>query len=122
MATEKISFDALPQEKVSEGISRWVAAGSNMSVAKYVIKQGTLAPLHRHPHEQVSLILEGRFRYTVNGREVVLGPGEMLFIAPDALHGAEAMEDTVVIDFFSPPRADMLAGADPLKKLMEREG
>jgi quercetin dioxygenase-like cupin family protein len=117
MAAEKIRFEALPEDKINEKMSRWVTLGHHMSVAKYAMKRGAVAPSHQHPNEQVTFILEGRFRYTIDGKEVTLGPGELVFIPPNAVHQGEAIEDVVCVDFSSPPRTDMQAGTDPLKKL-----
>lgn len=117
MAVEKFSFEALPEDKVNDKISRWMSVGQHMSVAKYVIKRGGVAPLHQHPNEQVTMMLQGRFRYSIDGKEIVLGPGEVVFIPPNAVHGVEALEDAIAIDFSSPPRLDMQSGTDPVKKL-----
>ncbi len=117
MAVEKFSFEALPEDKVNDKISRWMTVGHHMSVAKYVIKAGGVVPSHEHHNEQVTMITQGRFRYTIGGKEIEMGPGDVVFIPPDVVHGAEAITDTIAIDFSSPPRYDMQAGTDPVKKL-----
>jgi len=117
MAVQKFAFEELPEDKVNDKISRWISVGHHMSVAKYVIKRGGIAPMHQHPNEQVTLMLEGRFRYTIDGKDVVIGPGEVVFVPPNAMHGVEALDDAVAIDFSSPPRLDMQSGDDPVKKL-----
>ncbi len=87
--------------------------GEWMMVARVTLKKGCTVDLHRHPSEQMSLILSGHVRWTVGepGREIEMKGGEMLHIPSDVQHGLVTLEDTEVIDVLSPP-ADM--GVDSL--------
>jgi quercetin dioxygenase-like cupin family protein len=114
---EKISLYKLQEEKLSNKVSRWTAAGKNMSVAKYSLKKGSSAPIHHHSVEQATMIMQGRLLLIIEDREIVLEAGDLVFIPPNTPHGGgEALEDVVTLDFFSPPREDIQNGTDPLKK------
>jgi len=114
---EKISLYKLPEEKLSNKVSRWTAAGKNMSVAKYFLKKGSSAPIHNHSVEQATFVIQGRLSLIIEEREMVLEAGDVVFIPPNTSHGGgEALEDVVSLDFFSPPREDIQNGTDPLKK------
>jgi quercetin dioxygenase-like cupin family protein len=114
---EKISLYELPEEKLSNKVSRRTAVGKNMSVAKYLLKKGSTAPIHHHSVEQATLIIQGRLSLIIEEREMVLQAGDLIFIPPNTPHGGgEALEDVVSLDFFSPPREDIQNGTDPLKK------
>jgi quercetin dioxygenase-like cupin family protein len=114
---EKISLYKLPEERLSNKVSRWTAAGKNMSVAKYFLKKGSSAPIHHHSVEQATFVIQGRLSLIIEEREMVLEAGDVVFIPPNTSHGGgEALEDVVSLDFFSPPREDIQNGTDPLKK------
>ena len=117
MPVEKISLYKLPEERLSNKVSRWTAAGKNMSVAKYFLKKGSSAPIHHHSVEQATFVIQGRLSLIIEEREMVLEAGDVVFIPPNTSHGGgEALEDVVSLDFFSPPREDIQNGTDPLKK------
>jgi quercetin dioxygenase-like cupin family protein len=70
---------------------------------------GSQLPIHSHPQEQITHVLSGRIRFTVDGQTREVGAGDSLYLASNAPHGAETVEAAVVIDTFSPPREDYLA-------------
>ena len=75
---------------------------------------------HRHPSAQITYMLKGRMRLSIDGEERVLSPGEFGHIPPNVLHGIESLdEDVLALDIFSPPRADII---ERLKELEKKEG
>ena len=88
---------------------RTVAAGVQMMQMVVVLDAGSHLPEHQHPHEQITHMLRGRLRLTVAGVSYELVAGQSLCIPGATLHAADALEDTLVIDTFSPPREDLLA-------------
>ena len=70
---------------------------------------GSRLPEHAHPQEQIVHVIKGRLRVLVADRPQEVGAGEAFYLASNVPHGVEALEDTVVIDTFSPPRGDYLA-------------
>jgi len=77
-------------------------------VVRFTFRAGATVPLHTHPHEQSSYIVTGKFRYVIAGKEHILLPGDSIVIPGHIPHEAEALEDTVDINSFSPPREDYL--------------
>jgi mannose-6-phosphate isomerase-like protein (cupin superfamily) len=72
---------------------------------------------HRHPSAQITYMLKGRMRLSIDGEERVLSPGEFGHVPPNALHGIESLdEDVLALDIFSPPRADILKRLKELEK------
>ena len=86
-----------------------VAAGEQMMQMLVVLDAGSHLPEHQHPHEQLTHVLHGRLHLMVAGIPHELVPGQSLCIPGATLHAADALEDTLVIDTFSPPREDLLA-------------
>jgi unsaturated pyranuronate lyase len=108
-------WDALPREELSPLIGRRLITGGQMMLAHVYLKKGAIVPKHDHHNEQITYILEGRLRFWFgdDGSEVIeVGAGEVLTIPPHLPHKAEALEDTLDVDVFTPPREDWLSGDD----------
>ena len=80
--------------------------GERLMVVQVTLEEGVVVPVHRHPHEQITYVIEGQLSMEVEGQTHVLGPGNSLLLPGDVEHGATAMERTLVVDTFSPPRED----------------
>ncbi len=78
--------------------------GSGMSVAHWTVTQGSGFPEHRHPHEQIAMVVEGRFEMTVAGQTRVLDAGTVAVIPPDVPHSGRALTPCRLIDVFHPVR------------------
>ena len=93
-----------------EGVKRrTLASGKTMMQMVVHLDVGSHLPEHQHPNEQVTYIHSGCLRLTLAGEAHELRTGDSLYIASNVPHSADAMEDTVAIDTFSPPREDLLA-------------
>jgi len=88
---------------------RTLVAGERMMQIVVALDNGAHVPEHRHPHEQIAHVLRGRLRLTLAGTAHDLDPGESLYIPSNVPHSADALEEALVLDTFSPPREDMLA-------------
>ncbi len=99
-------------EKLTPLFERQLVVGEQVMLSRIVLRKGFIVPLHHHENEQISYILEGALKFWIDGREIVVGAGEVLCIPPNMPHKAEALEDTLDLDIFVPPRADWLAGTD----------
>lgn len=106
------SWNEIPLETLSDTISRKLFTGERMMIAQVFIKKGGVVPTHQHDNEQLSYILEGALEFELEGKTLVLKAGEILFIPSNVPHKAIALEDTVDVDVFSPPRQDWLTGQD----------
>ena len=92
---------------IGEGsVLRRFVNGERVTVARLVFAAGSAVPTHRHENEQISVVLSGALEFTVEGAPVVVRAGEALHLAANELHGARALEETLVLDIFAPPRAD----------------
>ena len=105
-------WNSIPREDLSPTFGRQVIHSDKMTVARVYMKKGCLVPQHKHHNEQISMMLEGRLKFVIDGKELVLNPGEALRIPPDVPHSAEALDDCVATDLFSPPREDWKNGDD----------
>ncbi|MFY9527815.1 MAG: cupin domain-containing protein [Candidatus Acidiferrales bacterium] len=82
--------------------------GEELMIARVLLKKGSYVPLHSHVNEQVTYILEGALKFKIDGKEIVVAAGEVLCIPSNMPHDALALEDTVDLDVFHPPRADWI--------------
>jgi quercetin dioxygenase-like cupin family protein len=107
------SFEKIPLEHLNPLIDRQFVYGERAMLARVLLRKGAVVPEHSHENEQITYILEGALRFTMgNGQIITVGAGEVLVIPSHMPHKAEALEDTVDLDIFTPPRADWIAGTD----------
>ena len=95
-------------ESLNPLIGRQFVVGTSVMVARVLLKKGAHVPLHSHHNEQVTYILEGALKFALEGKEVIVHAGEVLCIPPNVPHEAFALEDTVDLDIFNPPRQDWI--------------
>ncbi len=105
-------WDEIELETLSPSISRKLVTGDRVMLAHVILKAGTVVPAHSHENEQVTYVLEGALKFDIEGREVIVREGEVLHIPSNLPHRAEALEDTVDLDVFTPIRQDWLDGTD----------
>lgn len=110
--TRHLSWKNVELEILTPLFHRQLIVGQEIMLARIVLKKGCVVPWHSHVNEQVSSIFEGALKFWIDGKEIVVGPGEVLTIPPNMPHKAEALEDTVAIDVFNPPRADWINKTD----------
>ncbi len=107
------SFDRIPVERLNPLIDRQFVHGERSMLARIILRKGAIVPRHSHENEQITYILEGALRFTMgDGHVITVAAGELLMIPSNMPHQAEALEDTVDLDVFAPPRADWIAGTD----------
>lgn len=108
-------WDEMPREQVSPMLDRRLITGDRMMLAHVYLKKGCIVPRHQHENEQLTYILEGSLRFWIGEDEkkvVIVRAGEVLHIPSMVWHKAEALEDTLDVDVFSPPRQDWLDKTD----------
>ena len=108
-------WDDMPRETLKEGLGRRIVTGDRVMLTHVYFAKGTEVPRHRHDNEQITYILEGalRFDFGDDGEEVrTVRAGEVIVIPSDLPHRAVALEDTLDVDVFAPPRQDWLDGTD----------
>jgi quercetin dioxygenase-like cupin family protein len=108
-------WEDMPREKVSAMLDRRLITGDRMMLGHIYLKKGCVVPKHQHENEQLTYVLEGALRFWIGAdeaKEVIVRPGEVLHIPSNVWHKAEALEDTLDVDIFSPPRQDWLDKTD----------
>ena len=101
-------WDDVEIEKLSSLIGRQFLVGTDVMLARVLLKKGAHVPLHSHHNEQVTYILDGALKFAIDGKEITVRTGEVLCIPPHVPHEAFALEDTVDLDIFNPPRQDWI--------------
>lgn len=105
----------LPKEQVTSQLSRRLVTGERMMLAHVYLEKGCIVPRHSHENEQITWILEGALRFEIGAdgaEEIIVRAGEVLHIPSNVPHMAEALEDTLDVDIFSPIRQDWLDHTD----------
>jgi quercetin dioxygenase-like cupin family protein len=105
----------MPKERVTDQIFRRLVTGQGMMLAHVYLAKGAIVPRHQHHNEQLTYILEGALRFWIGEDEsevIDVRAGEVLHIPSNVWHKAEALEDTLDVDVFNPPREDWLNKTD----------
>ena len=108
-------WEDIAKEELKPDLHRRLIPAERMTIGHVYLDKGCVVPLHSHENEQLTYILEGtlRFWHGDDDAEVVdVHEGEVLHIPAHVPHRAEALEDTLDVDVFSPPRADWFDGSD----------
>ena len=99
----------LKWESVGEGVRRQIMGyDGQLMMVKVEFKKGGVGNMHAHYHSQTTYVVSGIFELTINGEKQILKAGEGYYVEPDAIHGCVCLEAGVLIDCFSPIRADFL--------------
>ena len=114
-------WEDVPLEAMSDVISRKLFVGERTMVAQVFLDKDAVVPLHQHENEQITYILKGALKFELQGKEVTVHAGEILYIPSNVPHRAVALEDTLDLDIFTPPRQDWLAKDDAYLRRGERE-
>jgi quercetin dioxygenase-like cupin family protein len=102
-----LSWKEIKTEQMNPLLFRQFVSAANVTIARFELKKGAFVPMHHHQNEQVSIILEGTLKLRFEGKgEFTVRAGELICIPSNQPHEAEAPEDVVILDVFSPPRAD----------------
>ena len=107
------AFAALPQEQISEKISRRILSGDQGMIVWWSIGAGVHIESHSHANEQIVWLLTGKMDFRLGAEQRVCLRGDVVVIPSGVEHEAWFPEDTEVIDFFAPPRGDFLRGDKP---------
>jgi unsaturated pyranuronate lyase len=108
-------WDSMRKERVSDMLERRLITGERMMLAQVYLKKGCIVPKHSHENEQLTYILEGALKFWIGedgSEEITVSAGEVLLISSNVPHKAEALEETLDVDVFSPPRQDWLEKKD----------
>jgi quercetin dioxygenase-like cupin family protein len=99
-------WNQLAPEQLNPQITRKAIHSGSMTVARLELQKDAVVPEHSHHNEQISMVEKGALKFAIEGRQQVVRGGESLVIPPHVPHAVIALEDTVVMDIFSPSRDD----------------
>jgi len=105
------NWDDLPETPMASRIGRRMVSGDKMTVVMLNLTQGATVGQHQHPHEQLIYVLSGKIAFESNDGKRILGSGDVVHLPSNVPHGGIALEDTVTLEIFSPPREDFLTNA-----------
>lgn len=98
-----------PIVQADPGVTRQVLSESpELMVVAFTFDKDGEGKLHNHPHVQSTYVESGRFAFTVDGVETIVGKGDSFVIPSQAVHGCRCLEDGRLIDTFTPRRDDFL--------------
>jgi len=118
MESQSVKFyrwSDMPKEKVTDMLDRRLITADRMMLSHVYLKKGAIVPQHSHENEQLTYILEGGLRFWIGADQaqvIDVMAGDVLHIPSNVLHKAEALDDTLDVDIFSPPRQDWLDKTD----------
>lgn len=87
---------------------RLLAHNDGLMMVEFAFEKGAEGLLHSHPHIQASYVAHGRFEVTIDGRTETLETGQSFIVPSNAMHGVKALEEGLLVDCFTPARADFL--------------
>jgi quercetin dioxygenase-like cupin family protein len=106
---QHVAWDSLPANSPAQGIDRRIVTGQQLMACRLHFDPDVVTPLHRHPHEQMTLVLQGRVRFTIEGEERLVAAGEVVHFPSNVEHGATMLgEEVVLVDIFTPVREEFL--------------
>jgi len=107
-----LPWESVKKEIMNEKLTRRVVHGEKITVAQLDLSKDCSVPEHHHENEQICVVLQGALKFNLDGQDVVKRGGEVLVIPSNVPHNVVALEDSIVIDIFSPIRQDWLSGND----------
>ena len=91
------------------GLTRRVLAyNDKLFLAEHEMKKGWVGKVHSHPHEQIVYVVRGHLTVTSQGRTFEVRTGDTFLVRGGVEHGASALEDSLVVDVFTPCREDYI--------------
>src|SRR6266700_6502172 len=110
-------WDQIESQTIGEGITRQMLVGNRIMVCRFTFDPFVVTPEHTHPHEQITMVVKGKVKFTISGEERIVKAGDILHFPSNNRHGATLLdEEVIMIDIFSPIREDFLNGHGPDRK------
>ena len=108
--SETFQFEKdLKWENPAPGVNRQIMAyDGQLMMVKVEFEKGAVGSMHQHYHSQATYVASGKFELTIGDRKEILSTGDGYYVEPDQPHGCVCLEAGVLIDTFSPMRADFL--------------
>ncbi len=110
-----LRWDDMEKERLSSTIGRRMITGERAMLTHVYLDKGAVVPMHAHDNEQITYVLKGALRFWIDSEDsepIDVREGEVLVLPSQVPHKAIALEDTLDVDIFTPPRQDWLDGTD----------
>ena len=102
-----LKLSSQPAKEILGGTIRGhYAHAARMTLGEVNLAAGILLPMHSHPHEQLSYVVEGRLEFTIGDETATLEPGMAMLIPGGVVHGGKTITACRVLDVFSPVREE----------------
>jgi quercetin dioxygenase-like cupin family protein len=108
-----VNGDASEWKRIGDGIDRQILSyGPDLMLVRVRFAKGAVGAIHHHPHRQATYVVSGSFEAAVGDSQRTLRAGDSFFAAADVPHGVRALEDGMLVDCFTPARADFLEASE----------
>jgi len=104
----KPNSEATPVEMLPGVVRRTLCSADRMTICEFTLDKDAVVPLHTHEHEQAGYVVRGRVIFEIGGETRELRAGDGYLIGSNVPHATTALEESVAIDIFSPPRTEYL--------------
>jgi quercetin dioxygenase-like cupin family protein len=109
MRPQHTDWDSIPVEHLEEGVERQMIVGESLMICRLRFAPNVVTPAHDHPHEQMTIVEQGRVRFTIGDEQRLARAGDVLHFPPGTWHGATILdEEVILVDIFTPIREDFL--------------
>ena len=112
MQVKHHTWESIPNEQMNDLVTRQVLHTETMTIARLTLLRGAKVPRHSHPNQQVTTMESGALRFIFDDGDLMVAAGQSLEIPGGVFHEVEAVQDSVALDLFTPPRADWISGDD----------
>lgn|ERR1035441_1299917 len=106
------TWDSIHEDTLNPLAGRKALHGSAITVARFRFDKGNQVAMHHHANDQVTIVHSGAIRMVCGDEVLNMKTGDMVHVPPHVPHGNEALEDTIIIEVFSPVREDWIKGDD----------
>lgn len=107
-----LTWKDIKEDAMNPLAGRKALHAENMTVARFRFDKGNQVAMHHHVNDQVTMVESGKVKMTCGEETFELAAGQFVHVPPDVPHGNVALEDTVIIEIFSPRRQDWITGDD----------
>lgn len=111
---KQANWDSIASAEPQAGVRRQVFSGENIMMARFEIQKSSSLATHKHPHDQLTYLLQGKIRFIIGDKEIILKAGDVLHVPPNIEHGSQVLGEipAVILDVFSPIREEFLLPED----------
>ena len=104
-----VKNNSVRKESLGGGVNRKIlASGGKLMMVEVYFEKGGIAEVHTHPHEEINYVQKGSFECELEGKKEIVRAGDSIYVPSNIQHGLVALEESVIIDIFTPQREDFI--------------